>query len=286
MTDWLPDWTKESEYPDPNTTRMSEWAWEFLRRNHAYQKDYNDFKTYLDDIKYKESLERLNKYAGDRQNEPTNWNKFEKLDHEVLMEAWNRADQISVKYNVSTIYGLLPDPGKSYKKARVTFETGGGVRFYSFFNEFNITEKIGIGTNDRYIKFIVKHILSENNVKNNDTKRVEIKVSSRKLISEINLESPIEKQIDLLKKTAIALQQQLNEWNVFAEKRKQTDYYREYLRVLDAKEVNAKHDEIVNILIPNENNDSPDFPARKKINNWAKSAKRLRDNDYIKLAIL
>ncbi len=42
-TEWLPDWRNESEYPDPKTASPQQWAWEFLRRNHSYQKDYARF---------------------------------------------------------------------------------------------------------------------------------------------------------------------------------------------------------------------------------------------------
>jgi hypothetical protein len=37
VPDWLPDWTKPQQYPNPKTTSMEQWAWEFLRRNPKYQ---------------------------------------------------------------------------------------------------------------------------------------------------------------------------------------------------------------------------------------------------------
>lgn len=37
---WRPDWRDLTQYPDPETTSMKQWAWEFLRRNPEYQKDY------------------------------------------------------------------------------------------------------------------------------------------------------------------------------------------------------------------------------------------------------
>ena len=44
---WLPDWTDESAYPepDPDTVRGKIfWAWEFLRRNPRYQEAYRLYK--------------------------------------------------------------------------------------------------------------------------------------------------------------------------------------------------------------------------------------------------
>ena len=44
---WLPDPRKPEEYPDPETTSLRQWAWEFLRRNPQYQEDYERFKDVL-----------------------------------------------------------------------------------------------------------------------------------------------------------------------------------------------------------------------------------------------
>jgi hypothetical protein len=35
--DWVPHWKDKSKYPDPKNTSGRVWAWEFLRRNPAYQ---------------------------------------------------------------------------------------------------------------------------------------------------------------------------------------------------------------------------------------------------------
>lgn len=40
--EWLPDWTKPEAYPD-HGENASAWAWEFLRRNPEYQKDFADY---------------------------------------------------------------------------------------------------------------------------------------------------------------------------------------------------------------------------------------------------
>jgi len=39
---WRPDWRDATQYPDPETTSMAQWAWEFLRRNAEYQKYFVD----------------------------------------------------------------------------------------------------------------------------------------------------------------------------------------------------------------------------------------------------
>lgn len=36
----IPDWTDPAAYPRPGTASLSEWSWEFLRRNETYQRDF------------------------------------------------------------------------------------------------------------------------------------------------------------------------------------------------------------------------------------------------------
>jgi hypothetical protein len=41
MNTWgIPDWKDEAAYPDPKSTSATRWAWEFLRRNSDYRKDW------------------------------------------------------------------------------------------------------------------------------------------------------------------------------------------------------------------------------------------------------
>ncbi len=41
MPEWLPDWRNETEYAIPENVKVhSYWAWEFLRRNPEYQKEW------------------------------------------------------------------------------------------------------------------------------------------------------------------------------------------------------------------------------------------------------
>ena len=42
----LPDWQNpaEGDYPDPKKATPQEWAWQFLRRNEEYQKNYKNLQ--------------------------------------------------------------------------------------------------------------------------------------------------------------------------------------------------------------------------------------------------
>ncbi len=49
--DWLPDWRDESEYPNIKKATSKEWAWEFLRRNPEYQKQWDkEIAPYFDSV--------------------------------------------------------------------------------------------------------------------------------------------------------------------------------------------------------------------------------------------
>lgn len=39
----IADWTSPHDYPSPNKTSATQWAFEFLRRNKKYQKDFEDY---------------------------------------------------------------------------------------------------------------------------------------------------------------------------------------------------------------------------------------------------
>ncbi|CAG35807.1 transcriptional regulator domain-containing protein [Desulfotalea psychrophila] len=42
VPEWLPDWRNKEEYPNPKKTPPQQWAWEFLRRNVDYRKEYKE----------------------------------------------------------------------------------------------------------------------------------------------------------------------------------------------------------------------------------------------------
>lgn len=40
IPEWLPEWRDAAQYPDPENTSYTQFAWEFLRRNSEYQSDF------------------------------------------------------------------------------------------------------------------------------------------------------------------------------------------------------------------------------------------------------
>ena len=121
----------------------------------------------------------------------------------------------------------------------------------------------------------------------NKNQQVRFLMNPRKLYAEISLEENMKAQLEQLKKIATTQQKQLKKWGIEIKGgRIETNLYREYLRCLDAEETGAGKKEIAKCLLPDEPNKYPSYHANKKINNWLKRAKELRDRDYIKLSKL
>src|SRR5262245_49659697 len=56
---WLPDWKDKDNYPGPKTT-PGEWAWQFLRRNPAYQQMWLELiRPHYDPAHVETSLQRV-----------------------------------------------------------------------------------------------------------------------------------------------------------------------------------------------------------------------------------
>jgi hypothetical protein len=78
--DWLPNWRNEAEYSTPETTTAQQWAWEFLRRNTAYQDAYVELIDLLkkDDRKINQlATEVICSFYGQKQFSETSRSPFE-----------------------------------------------------------------------------------------------------------------------------------------------------------------------------------------------------------------
>ena len=78
------------------------------------------------------------------------------------------------------------------------------------------------------------------------------------------------------------MQQQLVEWGLCLKKRRMSkDTYPYYLRVLDALFLDVAKNEIAKVLLPDNQNEYPDYLANKKISNWIIAAEDLCDKGYL-----
>lgn len=63
----FPDWTDKSQYPEPEKFSLSQWAWEFLRRNPKYQFDFATLELETDQgVRNRRSLQTGTAYGLNR----------------------------------------------------------------------------------------------------------------------------------------------------------------------------------------------------------------------------
>lgn len=296
MKDWLPNWKDPDKYPDPKTTTTKMWAWEFLRRNIGYQSDYKRVSQYLNQIGYSNAFESLmlSNYHLDSDDlfEIKNQGS-ENLSEmaKIVSQSEEYVRPFITKYQVyDGGNDFLPDPSFGCIDMECVFRPGSGSGYYhrerryardsgragAKIKRMQPLEYLDIFKPERDLEKLV----CEENI----SEEVRLWVCPRNLLVQISLEENINEQIQKIKELAKLQQKQLKKWGIVKISRKQEDYYREYLRCLDAIKAGAKKKEIVECLLPNDLNIAPDFAATKKINNWIVRAEKLRDREYLTLA--
>lgn len=269
----------------PETTSMGEWAWEFLRRNHAYHQDYKNLVAKFD---------RIGLYEAIKGNSPLIINGDRKSTDErleIIEEGELLYDKFVSKYKVARFFSGIPNPALSYKEEIPVFLVGSKLKFYNFFHKSKVTGKISTyihtGLSEGSIPHFIKHgINKEDCLANKSRVAKDFVVNSRSLVVQISLERPLLEQMKMIKKAATAQQKQLSEWGLFEKSRKESERYVGYLQLLDALESGAEKQRILDTLFPNLTNEDPDYYANKSFYNWKSTAEKLRDSGYIKLASL
>lgn len=216
---WRPDWKNEAEYPDDKKTSGEQFAWEFLRRNPEYQKDYEKFKNNPEDFPYDTSHEFYDLYFDE--DESTN-----KLAHR-----WGIKEMV--------------DPSKS-RPENLMFLKGGVVAYSPGISDYD---------SDHDCDPNLDH---DCDLDNKDIFTEEWTLSPRGRLGEVlikfDLNIPLNQQIESAKKSLVALKEKFeDEFNIDKKGNRAQKYlYPEYLRILDGKEAGADDEEITRIIcLPN-----------------------------------
>ncbi len=276
MKEWLPNWKNANEYPDPDTTYLKEWAWEFLRRNPEYQQDYSNYVEYVVEIGYWKAREALK--AKNLSGE-----QHEKL-RTIMSTVHSKGFSLCEKYQIRESGSFLPNPAKSLHPL-ACFENKGRVCFYDRYIEVSEDEDeiVSIGSfGEPSIPDVVESMVRSKYEKNNE-RTFNGKLRPMDLLCSISLAENISDQLDLIAKVANAQQAKLKEWGLYCESRNVTDIYGNYLRALDAHENEIEPSKIAAVMLPNESDEAPDYTSRKKIRNWITKAKQIRDHGYLKI---
>lgn len=292
IPEWIPNWENPCEYPDPATTSMKEWAWEFLRRNEEYQRDYNNiYKTIKpsrpEDLhlvknffNYQKNNGGLGKFfdKDDPANAPeTICNMLELYGSSYLIVV-DKHKQIILKYEISVPFNeKLPNPSNRLTSPEIFKSTHAAMHLPG-------TNKFLCMTKKEDIEKQIAKQLSEPT----KTREIIIKRHPQELIFSIDLSENINSQIEAIKSIAVQAQNKAKKLGLYEEARcpqKNAENYQLYLRSYDAHVLRGiSTSEIAAHLHPEIPNEDPDYHARKRVNNYITAAKTLISQDYRKLA--
>ncbi len=256
IPDWLPDWQDESQYPDPETTEPKQWAWEFLRRNVAYQKDYKLLLDMFEKLtKGKDPEVYANEYKRIRNNyglvqlptDPMHKNMLTATPWLKLPESHDDASAFAENVTLNCFFGFRTAVSVNSDMAKLT------------------------GIENPFLKLL------------KDTEKPDTLFEEYEKLPffslRFSLAMPVEPQIKAARKTLAEFQKWFGYKPV--NKKIHLDKLPFYLRVLDAKVHGIGDYEIAQILYPKMSNEDPDYLASDTVKQDYRAAKRYRDRDFI-----
>lgn len=252
MKKFPPDWKDDSAYPDPGNTTPEQWAWEFKRRNHAYQQDYELLKR----VEAENSQAITTPYGFGRWAyvpPPTAKESKEQYNERILKEYGGSNELILLDKYLTEKWGLwgeMVDPKKNYsKEVRICGVTR--VRIIGQKAEFD-------GFRDPDFSYDISGCFEKEN----------------EVLLAFDLDQPTPKLIDDAKSFLEMLQDDMR--SKPKAKRAQKELYPIYLRVLDGKDSEATFKEMAEEIFPQIENGYPDFNGNQRIKDNINAAEKLR----------
>lgn len=271
---WFPDWKDSGSYNLPSLSNLPLWAWEFLRRNLDYQRDWQEhyvqgeLRWVSENLKI-ESREERSKHQN------LNARKFNVM---ICAEAAKRGEIVYVergrpfigtkrtlqiflceKYSIRSHH--LCDPAvDNPSRELLSFET-----------QFSPP-------------ITMRHMQSRNNTKGM------LPSSPSEVITKIDLNWPIEMQFKRLKQALKPVKEQLLKEGKLNPKDPRVKgetvkMYEKYVRILDAKTLGRSNAEIAKVIYPDKENNHPEYYGSGAVQDSFDAAKLLRDTDYRYLCI-
>lgn len=247
----VPDWRNEFEYPpNDDSLNLSFWAWQFLRRNSEYQRDWANYVTGLQEMT--ERLPELTRYMDFERgtikpDAPEFMHALAKAQPEFFVsnEAWG---SISLQSEMGEKWGLcwLENPASWSLSHEGGFITEGGRLLSVALNNHHY------GDPDYY------------------TPVFDLRMPVEVLRAQFEL---------ILKERDRCIEDgTLTPFSGRPERRR--SLFQNYLRVLDARDSGASMLEIASVLAKHQ-----DIDGAKVVRNWYNSANRIRNGDFIQLPI-
>ncbi|SDP76026.1 hypothetical protein SAMN05660330_03989 [Desulforhopalus singaporensis] len=273
---WLPKWDDKKAYPSPEITPLNKWAWEFLRRNKEYQKDFYEMKELVSSMGFFDLVNRPGPLSFDEQKH--------------YVKCCQVIDQMMIrKYLVKSGKNMPADPEHSYEEEKPIFLGSSPLYFHDCFYKKHPTSDFYYYEAHKYhkdIDYSKEELIHKQACLKGSRISQQVRANPRALLVEINLEKSIPEQIKALEDVAKKQQKILKSWGINNKSRNRSESWREYLQILDSIDQNADFNDVHQILFPHISNEYPDYSARKQYNNWKKAAKNIRDKEYRNIAKL
>jgi hypothetical protein len=286
---WLPRWHEETEYPVPGCTSKGNYAWEFLRRNPAYQNDYS----VICDLCEREDV------AG-------RYKKSQGFDITLPSSDDNTVQSIqfhAALYRTLRTWGLayhLLDPSLGCHDT-VDFKAGGRLGEYHILPLDRI--KVNCDTQQldarRYVSVDIDHYVEQSGEEHETLEEIPLDggiiPTGGETLWLFDFFLPIEPQIVRARETLVAVQTEINKGGKKLQaSRAEIAKFNQYLRLLDADAHGVKDEEIMDILYPGQDKFSylnakgepyegvevHTNPGRNTLRDHRKAAYYFRDQGY------
>jgi Family of unknown function (DUF6499) len=259
-------WRTGLGYPDPETASTVQWAWEFLRRNQEYRKDYLWIKhhpAYSECPLDQQMAEWFNCDPPALPGESLDSWQTRVWAQLVPGQRYGRgfpASACAEKWGL--IRGILPDPDNNAAWQEDDFEISGHMLRSSAARDLRSGEKMN------FVTPMTRH--------------------ADELLTIFDLTQPIKPQINAAARLLGELQANGILKGLFENPNRRGRgpiSLLRYLRLLDAEQANAEPREVTEVLYPNVSNKYPTFNATQRAKDDLKAARVLRDRGYLYLRI-
>lgn len=270
----ISDWKVENNYIYPKDTSMDRWAFEFLRRNHNYQKDVQDYLAVCNSI-----IDGFNPFLRPAVDSKQIGNYYDQLDE----MARHYEPPLKEGETESQWLTRLASEGLSGKSTPLDVwlaEKWGLNNLFNPYSEFNYLHLTFINTAS-------KVTIAERGWF--DRQGIKLVSTADKQAFVINYNLPILQQLAAIKRYASSHKKWLmkkHDLIPLPSKRNRSNLFSIYLRCLDAADAGISESHMAKIFYPKITNEYPDYFGTKKVTDQLKAAKKLRNHDYIYLPLI
>lgn len=253
---WLPDWQDLSRYPDPKTSPMRRWAWEFLRRNEEYQRDAGPILALdkMHDARLHRAIAE-----GEVDDIHTLWDRMKEFgaDETETDDLIRRTARLSRKWALSR--GTIPDPANDQAWNEDEFEIEG-----SFCHAYPARWAFTTG---KPCQFMARP------------------KNPNEIAVVLDLSRPLQSQLESARQLLSRLQDKYVKCGYVEASRirgrsRNPALLLNYLRAFDAAARGYRANDVVGILYPDCDNEYPDRAASKQFHEHVEAAKSLIAGDY------